>query len=144
MSEENRKLTNNIWLSEVQCKCGCGNAQVHPGFLEELQEVCYSMQRAGYKDMFFNSICRCEAHNNSEAVKGHPRSLHKCDKPAYPEKGQKGCMAVDIPCRDGIYRGKLFAVLWARGWSIGWNKTYKFLHADRRIDIGMPQTTFDY
>jgi hypothetical protein len=50
-------------------------------------------------------------------------------------------MAIDIAVR-GIDKGDLFSAAWRGGWSIGWNKG--FLHLDRRVDIGMPQTTFEY
>jgi hypothetical protein len=53
-------------------------------------------------------------------------------------------MAVDIETSDGVYRARLFVLAWEQGWSIGWNGPKKFLHLDRRIDIGLPKTTFDY
>jgi hypothetical protein len=57
----------------------------------------------------------------------------------------EGTMAIDIATPDGAYRGELFSLAWARGWSIGWNARRGFLHLDRRIDLsGWAQTTFDY
>jgi hypothetical protein len=53
-------------------------------------------------------------------------------------------MAIDVETPDGAYRGRLFELAWDHGWSIGWNAKSRFLHLDRRVDIGMPQTTFDY
>lgn len=124
---------------ELSCR-HCGLLALHPGFREELDSLRYAFD----KPMVVRSCCRCKAHNDSEAVKGHPLSLHIGDKPAHEDKGQEGCMAIDVETPDGVYRGELFALAWFSGWSIGWNAKLKFLHLDRRADLGMPQTTFDY
>jgi hypothetical protein len=58
--------------------------------------------------------------------------------------GLTGCAAVDIETPDGAYRGQLFKLAWERGWSIGWNAAKQFLHLDRRVDVDLPQTSFDY
>lgn len=119
--------------AELRCR-GSGLLRFHPGFLEALHDLRLTFGRP----MRVNSACRSSAHN--KAVGGHPRSLHIGDEPQHP--GQQGAMAIDIAATDGAYRGALFGLAWDRGWSIGWGRG--FLHLDRRVDIGLPQTTFDY
>jgi len=116
----------------------CGYGRLHPGFGEELD----ALREEFGLPMAVTSFCRCKAHNAN--VRGHPESLHIFDHPAHSNRGQKGALAVDIATPDGAYRGKLFAIAWRRGWSIGWNAAHKFLHLDRRDVIGVPQTSFDY
>lgn len=124
---------------ELGCR-HCGLMKFHPGFLEELNVL----RGALNKPMVLRSACRCRAHNDSDAVKGHKNSLHVGDLPAHADKGQQGTLAVDVETPDGVYRGKLFGLAWDHGWSIGWNADKRFLHLDRRDMIGMEQTTFDY
>lgn len=130
-------LTKHFTTEELACK-HCGLAKFHPGFLETFEQLRVKLD-AG---MTPTSGCRCAEHNAS--IPGHPRSLHVGDTPAHADKGQRGCLAVDIAAVDGAYRGRLFALAWASGWSIGWNAKKGFLHLDRRDFIGMPQTSFDY
>ncbi len=120
---------------ELACR-GSGLLQFHPGFLASLQ----SLRDAFGQPMIPNSGCRSRLHN--AAVGGHPRSLHVADDPAHADKGQLGCLAVDIRTTDGVYRGDLFAVAWRMGWSVGWGAG--FLHLDRRDFIGLARTSFDY
>tara|TARA_R110000868_G_scaffold102701_7_gene283027 strand:+ start:157 stop:537 length:381 start_codon:yes stop_codon:yes gene_type:complete len=120
--------------NELQCRCGCGLYQFHPGFLDQLEKL-----RVAFNEpMNVNSGCRCIAHNRS--VGGTEKSLHIGDMPQH--KDQKGTLAVDIQSMNGAYRGRLISLAWDFGWSAGWGKG--FLHLDRRADIGLPQTTFDY
>jgi hypothetical protein len=116
------------------CRCGCGLYQFHPGFLDQLEKL-----RVAFNEpMNVNSACRCAKHNR--AVGGTEKSLHIGDAFQHPD--QKGAMAVDIRSLNGAYRGRLFSLAWDFGWAVGWGKG--FLHLDRRADIGLPQTTFDY
>jgi hypothetical protein len=122
--------------NELKCRCGCGLLLLHPGFRSEINLV---------RDEFggplkVNSCCRCASHN--VAVKGHIRSLHVGDFPAHADKGQLGTLGIDFDPVDGNAKGRLFGIMWKRGWSLGWNKN--FLHGDLRIWIGMSQTTFEY
>lgn len=119
---------------EMRCRCGCGQVIVSDQFMDALQRLRTALGRP----MRLTSACRCVAHN--QLVGGHPRSLHICDAPQHP--GQEGCLAVDVATSDGAYRGQLFSLAWQAGWSIGIHP--KFLHLDRRSDLGLPQNSFDY
>lgn len=129
---------------ELQCKCGCGLFRLHPSFDIELDILREQFGRP----LVIRSACRCKKHNDTPAADGgaggHVRSLHVADLSAHADKGQAGCLAVDVSTPDGTQRGYLFSVAWKLGWSIGWNSDHEFLHLDRRVMIGMPQTTFDY
>lgn len=128
-------MTPHFSRAELQCRC-CGLAKFHPGFLESLEAA-----RVEFNEpMKVSGPARCSEHN--EIVGGHPKSLHVGDVAMHP--GQKGTLGLDIEAADGSYRGRLFAILWKHGFSIGWNAKKKFLHADRRDLIGLPQTSFDY
>lgn len=124
-------LTKNFSRNELQCKCGCGSAIFHADFLDELQALRDELN----EPMTPTSCCRCTKHN--AAVGGKPESYHICD-------GELGTLAIDVATPNGAYRGKLFAIAWRRGWSIGWNDKKNFLHLDMRILVGKPQTTFGY
>ena len=124
---------------ELACK-HCGMLILHPGFRETL----VFLRETFNKPMIVRSCCRCKEHNDSEAVKGHPESMHICDFPAHKDKGQRGTASIDIETPDGAYRGELFALAWKLGWSIGWNAKSRFLHLDRRDWFGFKQTSFDY
>lgn len=89
--------------------------------------------------MIVNSCCRSREYN--ESIGGHPKSLHVHDAP-YHITG--GCMAIDIDTSGWSHEKwfKFVNLAWDQGWSIGIAKT--FLHIDRRIDIGMPQTKYIY
>lgn len=91
------------------------------------------------RPMYMNSVCRAPSHNAK--VGGHPRSLHLTENPVHP---CDGCMAGDVRWYDWSEADKLaFARLaWKKGWSLGLND--QFCHIDRRVDIGLPQTIFDY
>ncbi len=129
------QLTQHFSEAELACK-HCGRVQFHPGFLDELEILRVALDQP----MQINSGCRCAVHN--AAVDGHPNSLHVLDREQHP--GMRGTLAVDVHTPDGAYRGRLFALAWGRGWSIGWNAKKSFLHLDRRIMVGLAQTTFDY
>ena len=125
------------YFKDAELACAhCGMLKLQRGFRGELNAL---REEFGFP-MKVSGPGRCKAHNT--AINGHPRSLHIMDEPQHP--GQEGCLGVDIATVDGAYRGRLFSVAWKRGWSIGWNGPRKFLHLDRRVDIGLPQTSFDY
>lgn len=130
------KLTEDFWDYEMRCKCGCGLLIIHPGFMQWLQAVRDELR----VPMHVTSGCRCKEYNAK--IGGHPKSLHICDEPQH--SGQQGTLAVDIAAADGVYRGRLFAVAWLAGFSVGWNAKRGFLHLDRRDMVGLSQTSFDY
>lgn len=91
--------------------------------------------------MRITSACRTTAYN--AAVEGKSGSFHICD--AENRAGANwGCLAVDVWLPDGPFTGRLWAMAWDFGWSVGWNQRKRFLHLDRRIDIGWRQTAFPY
>jgi len=128
-------MTPYFSKAELQCKCGCGLAQFQFGFLEHLS----ALRRAYGRPMRVTSACRCAAHNARVSPLAPLRSLHIGDRETRP--GHSGALAIDISA-SGIDKGDLFAAAWRGGWSVGWNKG--FLHLDRRVDIALPQTTFEY
>jgi hypothetical protein len=128
-------MTTFFSKQELQCKCGCGLANFHPGVLDELVKLRTQFD----KPMNLSSACRCLLHNTSVSKMAPRSSLHIGNYEGNP--GQEGSMAFDVLV-NGIDKGELFALAWANGWSIGWNKS--FLHLDKRVLIGMPQLTFEY
>jgi hypothetical protein len=128
-------MTPHFTKDELQCKCGCTLAQFQPGFLDELE----LLRTVFGRPMRITSACRCSDHNARVSPQAPIRSLHIGNRETRP--GHKGTLAVDVAV-FGEDKGDLFAVAWRRGWSVGWNKN--FLHLDRRVDIGMPQITFEY
>jgi hypothetical protein len=128
-------MTPHFTKDELQCKCGCTLAQFQPGFLDELE----LLRTVFGRPMRITSACRCSDHNARVSPQAPLRSLHIGNRETRP--GHKGALAVDVAV-FGEDKGDLFAVAWRRGWSVGWNKN--FLHLDRRVDIGMPQITFEY
>lgn len=129
-------MTPNFSLAELRCKCGCGAHRFHPGFLGALQ----ALRDALGRPMTVTSAARCQRHN--AAVGGAIGSYHICDVAL--GRGQQGALAVDIATPDGTYRGELFALAWASGWTVGWNARRGFLHLDRRDMVDAAQTSFDY
>ena len=129
-------MTEHFERAELQCKCGCHLTRFHPGFLEDLETLRVTLGLA----MVLTSACRCTSHNKNSG--GHPKSLHVGDHPQH--LGQKGTMAVDVLTPNGTYRGRLVAVAWKLGWSVGWGGKKGFVHLDKRTYLGLPQTTFDY
>ena len=129
-------MTPHFSEAELRCRCNCGLVRFHPGFLNSLESLRAELNRP----MSLTSACRCSEHN--ETVGGHPKSLHVGDVAMHP--GQQGTLGVDVEAAEGAFRGRLFAVAWKHGFSIGWNAKRKFLHLDRRDLVGLPQTSFDY
>ena len=128
-------MTPHFQRSELECRCGCGLAEFQPGFLDHLE----LLRRAYGRPMRITSACRCSTHNARISPLAPLRSLHIGDREARP--GHRGALAIDVAI-GGMDKGDLFAAAWRLGWSVGWNRV--FLHLDRRVDIGMPQTTFEY
>lgn len=126
-----------MFFKDAELACThCGMLKLHRGFRDELE----GLRREFGLPMTITGPGRCKAHNT--AIKGHAKSLHIMDEPQHP--GQQGALGVDVATPEGAYRGKLFAIAWKRGFSIGWNGDKKFLHLDRRDFVGLPQTSFDY
>lgn len=123
--------------AELACR-HCGALNYHPGFLDRLQDVRKEYGSA----MVPTSGCRCKFHNTREG--GHPNSSHICDILPYLGKGQLGAFGVDIAVNDNNHRGRLHAVFWKHGFSVGHNYGKSFIHADTRTMFGMPQIMFPY
>ncbi len=113
------------------------------GFLIELN---FLRKRLGFP-MKINSGCRTPEHNKD--IGGHPNSLHLTENPKH---STGGCMAVDIGL-DGMVESQhtaLIATAYSFGWSLGRGDKVVdgvvsgFLHIDRRVEIGLPQTEFFY
>ncbi len=129
-----RRRYPNFTRDELQCRCGCGQLRLHPGFLDALQSLRSWFERP----MTVSSGCRCRSYN--VAVGGNSRSLHICDEAQH--EGQQGTLAVDIATSDGAYRGDLYTLAWRHGFSVGEGRG--FLHLDRRDMVGLRPTTFPY
>ncbi len=114
-----------------------GRLRLTTEFLSDLQAL---RQELGLP-MRITSACRTMAYN--AAVGGKSGSFHICDAENRAGADQ-GCFAVDVWLPDGPFTGSLFAWGWDLGWSVGWNQRKRFLHLDRRIDIGWRQTAFSY
>lgn len=126
----------NFAPDELACR-GTGLLAISEDFLEDLQEL----RDALNQPMHVTSGCRSSEYNF--AVGGKSKSFHVGDS-INRVGAELGCLAVDIAATDGAYRGRLFALAWEHGWTIGWNARRKFLHLDRRVDAGWRQTSFDY
>ena len=121
---------------EMACR-GTGMIVVQAEFMDQLQ----ALRNALAEPMHITSGCRSAAHN--ARIGGKANSFHICDEdPA--ERGQVGCLAVDVATPDGSYRGDLFEAAWSMDWSVGWNSVKKFLHLDQRTMVAWRKTSFDY
>jgi|TARA_Y100000310_G_scaffold336105_1_gene419805 uncharacterized protein YcbK (DUF882 family) len=103
-------LTKNFSRKEFVCKCGCGQENMHYGFVLALQRV---RNETKYK-IKINSGFRCRKHN--KAVGGKPTSSHL-----------RG-IAVDIACKGSAKRYRLLALLPAEFNRVGIGKD--FIHVD--------------
>lgn len=110
--------------------------QFHPGFLQKLDELRHQVGSPFY----VTSGIRSKAHNAD--VGGKEKSLHIWDEPGY--SGQKGSMAVDIAIKHPAFKLELVKTALLTGWSVGINDKKRFVHVDRRTDIGLPQAVFSY
>ena len=124
----------NFTPSEMACR-GTGMLVVSSEFMDNLQRLRHNFALP----MHVTSGCRSVKHN--ERIGGKSKSFHICD--AALNRGQQGCLAVDVAI-SGADRGRLFAMAWSNGWAIGWSNEKRFLHLDRRVDVGWKHTTFGY
>lgn len=145
-AEDWRMITPEEWPwkhfrpFELACR-GTGSLVVSSWFMDRLEELRVELD----EPMRINSGYRTEEYNYD--VGGHPNSLHmeKSHPTKRAKRGLIGTLAVDVSTeRGGFYRGELFDMAWRMDWSIGWGAQEKFLHLDRRLDIGFPRTSFDY
>ena len=59
-------MTDHFSKKELQCRCGCGQLDMEPGFLERLESL-----RVGFdKPMVVNSGYRCRSHNAAASNTG--------------------------------------------------------------------------
>lgn len=110
--------------------------QFHPKFLQHLDDLRHQVATP----FFITSGARTREHNKKIGGKEH--SLHIWDDPQH--FGQQGCMAVDIAIKHPAFKVTLVKTALLLGWSVGINDAKKFVHIDRRIDIGLPQAVFSY
>ena len=68
------KIRKNIYLEEIECKCGCGLNKMSPATLDIVQ----SARDYFGKPVIIHSGCRCESHNKK--VGGLPNSKHLPDE----------------------------------------------------------------
>ena len=115
---------------------GCpqsGVVRLATGFADHLT----NLRSAFGHPMRVTSCCRSAAHN--QAVGGHPRSLHVCDKPHH---GLGGAAAIDVYSADASYAPALVRLALEHGWSVGVSRN--FIHLDRRDLAGLPPAVFGY
>lgn len=125
---------DNPYFTEEELKCkGSGELMLAPGFLGELVWLRTILDRP----MVVTSCCRSPEHNT--AVGGNPRSLHLTVNEHW---NTGGTLAIDILTRDEEYRTELIMLARELGWSVGFGNG--FLHLDKRIQIGLPRSDFDY
>lgn len=130
----NSNYFDNQFFTKEELKCkGNGELKLAPGFLGEL----IWLRQIFGKPMIVTSCCRSAEHN--EAIGGNPRSLHLTENPHW---NTGGTLAIDILTKTEEYREELMRVARELGWSVGHGKG--FLHLDKRIQIGLPRTEFDY
>lgn len=133
-----QKNSNNFFenpyftYDELKCK-GTGVLQLAPGFLGEL----LWLRQLHDRPMVVTSCCRSPEHNVE--IGGNPRSLHMTVNDHW---NTGGTMAVDILDRSEEERIELMMLARDLGWSVGFGNG--FLHLDKRIQIGLPRTDFDY
>jgi hypothetical protein len=127
-------MTGLIHFSHAELACPRSRAvALAPGFGDALDRLRDAYGLA----MVLTSACRSAEHN--ARIGGHARSLHLIGNPHW----RCDTCAVDVRMVDGPARGRLIALAWERGWSVGIAPS--FLHLDRRTAVvGLPQTTWLY
>lgn len=110
----------------------------HDGFIDKLEFLRKSVGKP-----FYVTSCARSAERN-KLVGGAIKSLHIYDEVAYPERGQKGCMAVDIKVQTPQFKVELIEKALLFGWSVGINDKKNFVHLDRRVDLKLPKAIFSY
>lgn len=98
-----------------------------------------ALRQAWGRPLNLTSCCRSPEHNAK--VKGHIRSLH-LTIPFY--SAAFGTMAADIDWSDWTMQDRRAFDTLARsaGWSTG--RALSFVHIDRRVDIGLQATSYNY
>lgn len=126
------RLSTHFTVAELASP-DTGEAILQPGFIEELE----GLREAWGRPMVVTSGARTPAYNRR--VGGAPASLHLVGNPRFGSD----CLAVDIRMVDGRARGRLVALAWSRGFSIGVGAT--FVHVDARATLlGEPQVMWGY
>jgi uncharacterized protein YcbK (DUF882 family) len=64
------KLSKNLTVREITCKCGCGFDKINPKVVETFQTI----RDLWGKPIVITSACRCAKHN--KRVGGSPKSQH--------------------------------------------------------------------
>ena len=125
------KLSKNLTVAEITCKCGCGLAKIHPVTIEVFQKT---RDYCGFA-LFLTSGCRCKKHN--KAVGGVADSAHTPNAEGY-------CQAMDIRFTTAEQLFKIVCGLINAGCKrIGINFAKGFVHFD--TDITKPQNViFQY
>lgn len=96
---DNKKISNNFWLSEWACNCGCGLNSIDLRLMPIAEII---RHHEGDNPMVPNSACRCVEHNEKVQKQNNPdyislssRSMHMPD-----ENGL--CKAVDFHSKDPL------------------------------------------
>jgi len=110
--------------------------QFHPGFIKHLD----SLREAVGRPFVITSGARSAKYNKE--IGGALSSLHIWDKPM--RQGQRGCMAVDVAVTTPSFKVEVAMIALPLGWSVGVNDKKRFIHLDRRVDIGAKQALFSY
>ncbi len=125
MNESKRKkLTDNFYEDEFECKCGCGLKDINLLHVDRLQ-----IARSIYgRKIVVTSGCRCETWNKKQG--GSDNSSHKTG------------LATDLLCKRSRQRHFLIRALYKAGFKrVGVSGS--FIHVDS--DLGKQQnTTFLY
>ena len=115
---------------ELQCK-ETGKVCLHPTFEIELPKY---REALGFP-LYVNSCCRSREYN--ALIGGSPRSYHLFEG---VDDGREGTLAIDLRVKNDKKRVIMVQLALEMGWSVGvYNK---FIHIDRRVDIGKPQVCF--
>lgn len=132
----------NVWrdallyfpAEELRCK-GSGELILDLRFAIALP----ALRQAWGRPLTLTSCCRSPAHNT--AIKGHPRSLHLT---VPHHNAATGTMAADIDWSGWSMQDRRAFDTLARsmGWSVG--RALSFVHVDRRADIGLVRTEYNY
>lgn len=111
-------------------------SQFHPGFLNEADNL---RHKVGWPFILTSGIRSLEYNMK---IGGSSRSLHIWDKPQRPY--QRGCMAMDVAVGHPSFKMAVSKIALEEGWSLGINDRKKFIHLDRRVDLGENQAIFSY
>lgn len=125
---------DNKYFSADELKCkGTGELKLAQGFLGEL----IWLREVFGRPMVVTSCCRSPEHNKK--IGGNKNSLHMTVNEKWCTSGT---LALDISTPNEDYRTELLMLAREMGWSVGHG--HGFLHLDKRIQIGLPRTEFDY